>query len=363
MSRHVVHLLGRLDAGGAEVRLLELLERWDAGDGRHSVVVLSGQAGTLDAAFAALGATVVHRRLDARFPLWFVRYLRAERVTHLHSHVHLMSAYLLALAWVARVPRRIAQVHSSEDGRGSGWPRRAYRAVAKVLLATIATDVIAVSDAVADANFGRHGRLRRRVGSVLGQVDPRRFDPRPRPAGPGARLLVLGYVGGDKNVPRAVAIAAALAERGRLGPVSMRIVGRGPDEGRAAVQEAIDEYGAAAFVELVGERRDVAAELARCDVLLSTSRREGLSGVLLEAAAAGRPVVAASIAPNDEAARYLPAVLTVPLAAEDADWCRVLEDVVTDGSGRFEPAAIRAAFERSPLALDDGLGAYAELWS
>jgi glycosyltransferase involved in cell wall biosynthesis len=72
------------------------------------------------------------------------------------------------------------------------------------------------------------------------------------------------------------------------------IVGR-PEEAEPMVRAAIAENGLEGRVTLLGQRRDVAALLAAADLFTLPSLWEGLPLALLEAMAAGRPVVATAV--------------------------------------------------------------------
>jgi glycosyltransferase involved in cell wall biosynthesis len=356
----VVHLFGAMDAGGAETRLLEELGR-RTGRETHVCVTLSGRAGSLAPRFADLGVEVVPRRLSPTWPFWFVRFLRDRGATHVHSHVQLASGYLLAAAMAAGVRRRIAHLHSVHDERSDrGW-RVAYRAVARLLLRVCATDVVAVSESVRDAVVGGTP-LARRTRVVVDRIDGDRFPlAPPGPSASGPQLIVVGRLGADKGQVRAVEVLAAV--RARRPDARLLLAGRDDEPDRSAVLRRAVELGVGEAVEVLGARDDVPELLASSDLLLTTSRREGLPGSVMEAAAAGIPAVASAIPPCDEAAFHLPSVVTVPLEADDEVWADVIEDVVALRADRFAPDRVRAGFDASPFALADGPSPSDELWS
>ena len=92
------------------------------------------------------------------------------------------------------------------------------------------------------------------------------------------------------------------------------IAGEGPE--RAALESLARAEGVSARLHLPGWRHDTGALLAACDVLACPSRHEPLGNVVVEAFAAGRPVVAAAAAGPRELVRPGEDGLLVPL--EDA---------------------------------------------
>jgi len=79
----------------------------------------------------------------------------------------------------------------------------------------------------------------------------------------------------------------------RFDGVHLALIGDG--EQRAELQSLVDSLGLAGRVHLPGWADDVAAWVADLDVVALTSRNEGTPVALIEALAAGRPVVATAV--------------------------------------------------------------------
>lgn len=116
---------------------------------------------------------------------------------------------------------------------------------------------------------------------------------RPPLGSPCPRLLTVGRLVASKGFDL---LLTALAELVRTEPaIRLRVVGDGPLRERLTDQAA--RLGLSHHVELLGARGvdEVRAELSRADLFVISSRDEGLPRTLLEAAAAGMPVVATAV--------------------------------------------------------------------
>jgi glycosyltransferase involved in cell wall biosynthesis len=103
------------------------------------------------------------------------------------------------------------------------------------------------------------------------------------------RVLMVGGVGFQKNHGLALDVSEALVRRGIEHRI--RIAGAGPDLARLQASAAARKLD----VEFLGAQDDVSRLLGQCDVVLFTSRYEGLPNALLEAGAAGRIVIAPAV--------------------------------------------------------------------
>lgn len=94
----------------------------------------------------------------------------------------------------------------------------------------------------------------------------------------------------NKNHKQILDALQELQRAGRLQGLQCLFVGRGPDEGRLRAQ--IGERKLQNTVRVLGYRKDVPDLLLASDAVVLTSKREGLPRALLEAMAAGKPILA-----------------------------------------------------------------------
>ncbi|HHW13847.1 MAG TPA: glycosyltransferase family 4 protein, partial [Firmicutes bacterium] len=220
-------------------------------------------------------------------------------------HVHGFKASLpgrLAAA-LAGTPV-VYTVHNFVFEAGGRARRRAYL-WAERLLAPLTAHYIAVSGALRRDLVSQVHLDPRQVSVIYGGIPPHSpAAPETLDAlrqelalAPGVRVfLSAARLVPEKGVDLLLQAVAALLRASRAGdalpPLRLLVAGDGPEE--ASLRDLADRLELAGSVAFLGHRSDVPALLELADAVVLPSRAEGLSLFLLEALAAGRPVVAAA---------------------------------------------------------------------
>ena len=113
-------------------------------------------------------------------------------------------------------------------------------------------------------------------------------------------ILSLARLAPDKGLEYLIEAAAILLRMGRR--IQVAIAGEGPTRDR--LEQMARNLGVTDRVVFLGFREDVGDLLAASDLVVLPSLREGLSMALLEAMAAGKPVIATSIGSQREMASH-----------------------------------------------------------
>lgn len=358
----VLHVIGTLNRGGAEMTALSLCRQLPAEEIRQIFATLGAGEGELAAQFRSAGAEVVRCPLSPRpgFPARLWRCLRAQRPDVVISHVSLASGFVLGLARLAGVPVRVARMHSEGDGNGVGLRRRLQRFLLRHTLAWSATDVVAVTASALTFAGARAGDNRYRV--MYNGVDPDRL------AGP-ERTTARARLGLPEQPPIIVHIGRAAPEKNRgflidlhraaqrIRPdVLLLVVGPG---GRDDILAAHPRVGHDPSVVFLGDRPDVGVVLAAADALVLPSVREGLPGVVLEALASGRPVVATDLPGLREVGREVVGLHLLGLSEPAERWAEVALDLAGLDAARRE--RIRQTLLTSPFTAEQATRAWEAL--
>lgn len=193
---------------------------------------------------------------------------------------------------IVGVPLRIYLHRGARWETMTGMGRRVTMLLDR-LTASLSTDVLAVSNSLADLLLVFD--VSKDKPTVLGHgsskgVDLQMFVPAPE-VSEGEAIQTIGFVGrlaGDKGISEALDVMAAV----RLEMPTARLLIAGAIDDSDPVDMATktrlrNDPG----IEWVGYVDDVPGFLRRIDLLLFTSHREGLPNVVIEAAACGVPTV------------------------------------------------------------------------
>jgi glycosyltransferase involved in cell wall biosynthesis len=286
----VAIFLTSFDAGGTERQMIELIRRLDRDRftvhaacfhrrGAWLPLVESSAASIAEFPIAGFGKPGTWRALRA-----FARWCRLTGISLVHTCDFYTNVFGLPGAALARVPLRIGSRRDVNPGRTRaqlGAQRLAYAAAHRVVAnSQAAADRLQVERVAAD-----------RIAVIPNGVDLERFlQPRPR-RGAIRRVITVANLRPEKAHDVLVAAAARLASAHP--DLEFLIVGDGPR--RPALEGLVRERGLERQVRLLGHREDVPALLADADLYVLPSRSEAFPNGIIEAMAAGLPVVACGV--------------------------------------------------------------------
>ncbi|MEI2701381.1 MAG: glycosyltransferase [Baekduia sp.] len=363
MTPRVWHVTDSGVFSGAERQIAVLLKLTDRSRWRP-VLVHTGVPGIepLVAEARACGAeTLMMRHAGGpRGALALARLIRSGRPDLVNAHLNwpLAMRWPVAGAIAARRPAIVATVHSSaqvEPHRLVEWQQRRC--------APLVTRYVAVSEAVARHCIDRNGWPAGQVSVIRNGVEPERCT-----GGDAARGRELLGVPGERPIVLMLARLEqakgidVLVDAARKVPDAVFVVaGDGPYRGEA--ERLIAEAAIGARFHLPGRVDALADVLAAAEVAVLPSRVEGLPVFLLEAMAAGVPVVGSSIPAIAELVEDGRTGLLVPVddaAALSAALARALSDEPLRQRVSAAAAAEVTARYTAQTMVDDTLDLYDE---
>ncbi|VAV84936.1 hypothetical protein MNBD_DELTA01-864 [hydrothermal vent metagenome] len=315
MSEHenkikIVHFLNSRVRGGVENHVLLLLKYLDRTRFEPVVVCPPVLADILRSELQAMKVDVfeleVKGPFDIRDMLRFISFLRREKVDIVHAHLFNASRASHFLAKLAGVRITIETNHVREAWRKGTL--KTWYAIDR-LFARFTDCIIAVSKANAAYLSEVKGIARGKIRVVQNGIDTRAFDVRGRPAS-----SIKAALGIPDGAPLVTVIARLEPQKGHIYLLEAvpEIIKKYPDVVFLLAGDGIlaSELKAQASrlkidnnVIFAGFRSDARRLLSSSDIFLLPSLWEGLPLVVIEASAAGIPVIATAVDGTPEVVR------------------------------------------------------------
>jgi glycosyltransferase involved in cell wall biosynthesis len=339
------------DPGGTERQMIELVRRLDRARWQVHVACFHRTGAWLSR--VAEAAPIVEFpvrsfRRTATFGLMkqFAHWCRGLGVAVVHT-THLPSnIFGLPAAALAGVPARIGNRREVNPGKSAAEltaQRAAY---------ACAHRIVANCQAAADRLTNVEGVPAHKVSVIPNGVtiDAPDTAERRRPR----RVVTIANLRPEKGLDVLLRAAALVART--FADARFELVGAGPE--RDSLEALSHELGLREVVSFAGHREDVAARLAAADVCVHPSRSEAFPNAVLEAMAAGLPVIASGVGGVLELIRDGRTGLVVPAGDHESlarAICRVMDDpslarslgesARTDVSSTYSFDRMTAAFE------------------
>ena len=339
----ILHVVGRMDRGGTEALLMNLLRTVDRTKFQYDFVEQTEDVCDYDEEILSLGSTIyrcshISPANLRQYSLWWRNFFREHpeyRIVHGHSRGS-GPIYLSEARKAGRIT--IAHCHNNSHGKGlSGVVRYLWQ----LPLRHAADYNFACSYDSGVSQFGKKGVFRVINNGI--QTENYSWNP-------GTRARVRGEFGLEDaflvgNVARFVQqknhefLIRVFAEIKKQRPDAMlMLIGQGhlePD-----VRKQVSDLGLTDSVIFTGMRTDVPDLMQAMDVFVLTSHFEGLGIVNIEAQAAGLPCFASAkvIAPEVKLTELMH---FIPLEQSPAQWAEyILSHTITPDQRRDQSQAI-----------------------
>ena len=296
-GRHLLHVMPSFDVGGIQVRLVRALNRL-AGRYRHTLVALDGKFGArklLDGEQGIAFRTPGQMSLLDPLALWS----RAKAIRAVVADL-LITYNWGSMDWAMAnlIGSRLRHVHF-EDGFGAEEADRQFvrRRLYRRLALNGAAAVVVPSHKLVAIASSSWGVPRRRIRRISNGVDAMRFIHPALPAHPavikrsGETLVgTVAPLRPEKNIARLIRAFADVA--GRY-PIQLVVAGEGIE--RPALEALVGRLDLGDRVTFLGQVASPETVLQTLDVFALTSQTEQMPFSLLEAMAAGLPVLATDV--------------------------------------------------------------------
>ncbi len=294
----ITQIVATLDPGGTEHQLVRLVRGLDKSLFSPSVVCLT-RSGPLQSDLSEAGIPVnvlgKEKKLDVLSLIQLVELLKKRRPSLVHTWLFTANAYGRTAALLAGVPTIIASERSTDP-----WKNSVHVGVDR-FLAGFTDRLVSCCRAVDGVQDERTGLPPSRRDVIYSGIDVDRWADNP-----GSDL------GSDPLLPQVPADAHLLGTAGRLEKAknqemlikaveklvpkeNIHLVLAGEGSREPILRSLADDLGVADRVHFPGHLEDLVQFMHTIDVFVLASAWEGLPNVLMEAMAAGCPVIATDV--------------------------------------------------------------------
>lgn len=355
----VLQLIPSLQVGGAERVVALLVEELQALGHEPSVVALGSPSGSwIEEDLRSRGVEPVFlgkaAGLDLRVVPRLAKALRSLRPDVVHTHLHVLK-YLLPAQSAWRCPV-VHTLHNLADREATKADQRLQQVAFRAHV-----EPVAIGDAVAASARVLYGVD---VAAVIPNgiaIDGLRTDAGARAElreelGLGSDAVVFVVVGRLNPQKNHAGLLEALT---RCPEGHLLVVGEG--ELRAELEARVEALGLSSRVQFLGVRGDVPRLYAASDLLVLSSHYEGNPLVVMEAMAAGLPVVATAVGCVPELVG--PATGRLVVAGDPEALGRALAELASDGMLRQDLGVEGARVARVRFASSSMAREYARLYA
>jgi len=311
----VLYLITELNIGGAERVVEQLATQLSRGHYNVSVACLYDPGAIADE-ITASGVPVVNLGMQSKWDLAaayrLFRLLRNKRIQILHSHLFHANLLAALVGRLANTPIIIATRHSIDiDGMGRERVNRWVRSLCDA--------VVAVSKEVREAELQRSRTGPSKVVMIPNGVQIETFTKISQADVEALRqklrihpnTAVIGTVASfNEYKGHTYLIDATVRILEQLPDTKVLLVGGGPL--RSQMEDKAEALGLLDYIIFTGIRQDIPRILSTLDLFVLPSLWEGMPIVLLEAMAAGLPVVATRVGGIPEVVEHGVTGLLVP---------------------------------------------------
>ena len=306
----IAHVVFRLDYGGLENGLVNLINGMPPDRYRHCVIALT-EASDFRTRITRAGVIVhcIGKRpgKDPGAYIRLYRLLRKLKPTIVHTR-NLGTLECLFVAWLARAPVRIHGEHGWDIYDPDGT-RRKYRILRRFLCRFI-DRFVTVSGELAEWLALTVGIPESKVTRICNGVDTEKFYPRGNPDRDTLPsdifpedCVIVGSVTRFSAIKDPLNLLNAFIKiKNREGQVgsNSRLLMIGGGEMHDKAQKCVRDANLQNVAWLCGSRDDIPKMLRKMDIFVLSSLREGISNTVLEAMASGLPVIATATGGNCE---------------------------------------------------------------
>lgn len=323
--KKILHVFGRMNRGGAELRTKDVIESLNDKYEFH-ICVLSGNVGILDEKLKKSNVKIHYLPLKSPFfIIRFLKLLKRNKFDIVHSHVLYVSGFIQALAFLAGVKGRISHFRTSRDLKEINNPLRKFRNnFLGIVLQFFSTKIVYVSEVAKENLIKRKIFKNKHIVIYNGLKKPSNIDLEEKEN----VFTNVSRFKDSKNQLFLLDVIEVLKKYYNI-DIKIQFLGNYNNEyGRKFIKE-MKKRNLKDNVYLVGETSNPYPFLCKSKYFLFPSQLEGLPGALIEAHLSKCIAITSNIKENIEVNECFPnSSFTIELEKEA--WAREIYNLLNN---------------------------------
>lgn len=257
------------------------------------------------------------------------RLMKDNEYDVVHSQELFHSGIEMFLAWLAKIPKRIAHSHSTKDGsKRNELLKGVYHQLMRLLILLFATDYLACSKVAGQFLYGKKILSNKKFRVVVNSVEAKYFfkETKQRIISKKNDWKYIIHVGRFADVKNHD-FMLDIANQFKRNNVKISFIFVGDGELYKHCLERVKKEELQEYVTFLGQRRDVASILLEGDAFILPSLYEGMPLSVIEAQAAGLPcLIADHVA--EEVDFGINLIFRYSLKQDSFMWAKKIEEII-----------------------------------
>ncbi len=289
----VLQVVRKMDMGGVQSMIMNYYRNIDRSKVQFDFIVQDFNEGFFDKEILEMGSTIYRVSPLSNLVNYYKdlsKVLKNNKYSIIHIHQNFANIHSLLVAFIYRVPNRIAHSHNSFPE--ISLMRKSVKVVIKHLINRLATHKFACSKVAAEWLYGKKQIKKGNVLIINNAIDIQKFEfnntlriKKREELGLANKIIIghIGYFGEQKNHDFLIDI---FSEVNKLkNDTHLLLIGLGVLEKK--IIDKVDSLGLTGVASFLGSRPDVNELLSAFDIFIFPSLYEGLPVTIVEAQAAG----------------------------------------------------------------------------
>lgn len=301
----VIHCLGKLDAGGAETLILNILKNIDRGRFQFDFLLFNNTHGFYDDEVKQLGCNIYYAPSISdvgilKYIKYLIKFFKDNSPDIVHSHMDWQGGFIAYAAYKAGIKKIIVHSHANQKMFDLNIIYHCLIELNKKIISKYATHCLACSRVAGDSLFLKNYKV------LFNGIDTKKYikpdkkliDDLKKEFNIKKNEIILGNIGSmsdNKNQTFLIDLLYRLHKKNK----NYRLIFVGDGIQKVNLIKKAQMYNLAEYVYFAGIRKDIPEIMHLFDIFLLPSKTEGLGIVAIEAQISGIYCIVSDTIPND----------------------------------------------------------------